>query len=64
LGAKARMALDFSTNKDYEIGGYGVKVPDMSIAPQSGLIPCVIAEVGYRNKRNFDEVKGAHRHRH
>jgi hypothetical protein len=51
------MALDFSTNKDYEIGGYGVKVPDMSIAPQSGLIPCVIAEVGYRNKHNFDEVK-------
>ena len=57
FGARAQMALDFSTNKDYEIGSYEVKVPDMSIALQRGPILCVIAKIGYHNEPNFNEVK-------
>ena len=56
FGRQVKHELHFSTSEDYNISGYGVKVHDMSILEQS-QIPSVVAEVGYRNERNFDEVK-------
>lgn len=61
LGSDMLDSLDFSTEEDFNIPGYGVKVPDLSIIPQNarrGLsIPCVVVEVGYHNERSFEEVK-------
>lgn len=60
LGSDILDSLDFST-EDFNIPGYGVKVPDLSIIPQKlrrGVsIPCVAVEVGYHNERSFEEVR-------
>ena len=60
LGEAFEETLDYSTDENYTISGYGVKVPDYSIIPQDrrgSPLPCVVVEFGYHNEQNFGVVR-------
>jgi hypothetical protein len=58
FGKQIRKSLFYSTDEDYSIPGYGIKVPDLCIVPRRrGQVPCVVAEVGYHNEQNFQRVR-------
>jgi hypothetical protein len=60
FGEEVSQELYGLTDMNFTIPRYGVKQPNMSILGRGRLFqtPLVVAEVGYRNERNFNEVLG------